>query len=92
MIVPSSEAIWETLLGISHGCKVITLSKIKPFDTIFLDNKNLKDLQKYRLWIKTISDEWKNSIELDFRKQIKKIIQTNSIRNIVRKWLNVLNV
>jgi len=92
MIIPSSEGIWETLLGISHGCKVITLSKIKPFDTVFLDNKNLKDLQKYRLWVKTISDEWKNSIELDFKKQIKKIIQTNSIRNIIRKWLNVLNL
>ena len=93
MIVPIYQGTWETILGISHGCKVITLSKIKPFDTVFLnfkDNKNLKDLENYRTWVQTIRDEWNNTQELNFKNQIQKIIKFNSVRNITKKWLNVL--
>jgi len=94
MIVPSENGVWESLLGVSHGCKVITLSKIKPFDTkVFMlkDNESIYSLEKYRQWIEDIKKEWNCKTDLNFKKQIQKIIQTNSIRNITKQWKNVLN-
>ena len=73
--------VWESLLGVSHGCKVITLSKIKPFDTkVFMlkDNESIYSLEKYRQWVEDIKREWNCKTDLDFKKQIQKIIQTNS--------------
>ena len=95
MIVPSVNGIWESILGVSHGCRVLTLSKIKPFDTNVFnikENETIYTLDKYREWVEDIKREWNCKTELNYKGQIKKIIQTNSIRNIVKKWLSVLNI
>ena len=55
------------------------------------DNESIYSLEKYRQWVEDIKREWNCKTELDFKKQIQKIIQTNSIRNITKKWKNVLN-
>jgi len=94
MIVPSVNGTWESILGVAHGCKVLTLSKIKPFDTNVFnikENESIYNLDKYREWVEEVKREWNCRIDLDYKKQIQKIIQTNSMRNIVKKWVNVLN-
>ena len=92
LLVPKTNGIWETLIGISHGCRVLTLSKIKPFDTNFFtlkENETIYTLEKYKEWVEDIRSEWNCKTELNYKKQIHKIIQTNSLRNTINKWKSV---
>ena len=92
LFVPNINGTWETLLGISHGCKVLTLSKIKPFDTNFFtlkENETIYTLKKYKEWVEVIRREWNCKTDIDYKKQIQKIIQTNSLRNTANKWKTV---
>ena len=92
LLVPNTNGIWETLIGISHGCRVLTLSKIKPFDTNFFtlkENETIYNLEKYKEWVEDIRREWNCKTDIDYKKQIQKIIQTNSLRNTTNKWKTV---
>ena len=45
--------------------------------------------KKYKEWVEVIRREWNCKTDIDYKKQIQKIIQTNSLRNTANKWKTV---